>query len=76
MYFREITEPAVAQLPSKHRRWRIRPAPRPLAWFGIGGPLFVGLAREQPDNAQIAGAAIYCAELRDVLHVRVIDAMR
>lgn len=57
-------------------RWWIRPSPRPLAWLGVGDPLFVGLQEEQAWDARSAGGATYCPELRDGLHDWLLGAIR
>lgn len=57
-------------------RWWIRAGPPPLAWLGVGDPLFVGLPQEQPEDARSAGAATYCPELRDGLRDWLLGAMR
>jgi hypothetical protein len=57
-------------------RWWIQPAPRPLAWFGVGDPLFVGLPEEQSEDARSSGAATYCPELREGLHRWLLGAMQ
>jgi inosine-uridine nucleoside N-ribohydrolase len=49
--------------------------PTPLGWLGFGDSLFVGLAREVPEDARVTRTVTYCPRVRAGLHDAVITLL-